>query len=267
VWFKERAIGTTALFVIVIVGIVIAVPTALVLSSLTGTEIQTPANILESHHYVGTLDTTPIDDIESSLVLVASDELGDNTDPQGGAPPEGVHNYPPVDIDKLYMGVSGERLYIKWTINGTIPTERENVDNNTIESLSYNLLIDNDENTFDGWNGAEAHLQLVITYDDDGDIWISPSYRAKFLGWDQGYEGHFEAQGENNTIHSSDGILGDNYFIISYSLDDLLGTVYADQTINLQLWSEANSDLYHHFAFDTYPTAEERYVSVTVQEI
>lgn len=202
-----------------------------------------------SPNIFGSIDSAPIDDIENSLALVFTDSLNDYTNPGGGYPPEGVYSYSPIDQYQTYMGVKNNRLYIKWTLGGNIPTKQESTEGNTIKSVTYNMAIDTDGNANNGWLGSETHLQLNIEYKDDGTIWITPWFRANYLGG--GGEGNFEKTGDG-VLYSSNGGLGKNYFIISYSLADLLGTVNLGQNVNFNFWSEAQSNLWHHFSFDKY---------------
>jgi hypothetical protein len=196
----------------------------------------------------GPLDPTSIDNIENSLILICSDALSDYYPINY---PDHTYSYPPIDIDKIYMGVYNGRLYIKWTLGGAIPDKQETVFNNTIKSVSYNIAVDTNNDIMDGWYGAETHLQFRVGYDDDGDIWVLPWYRTKFIDMSEP-EGKFGKTGDG-ILHSGNGGLGKNYFIISYALSDLLGTVYVGQDIHLQFWSEAESNLLHHFSFDAFP--------------
>lgn len=223
-------------------------PTTSSTPSTSGSSPSTPSSDI-----FGSIDSAPIDDIENSLALVFTDSSNDYINPGEGYPPAGVYSFTPIDQYQTYMGVRNNRLYIKWTLGGNIPSRQESLEGNTIKSVTYNMAIDTDNNTGNGWSGAETHLQLNITYDDDGKMWITPWFRANYLDAG-GNEGNFEATGDG-VLYSSNGGLGKNYFIISYSLDDLLGTVSLGQNVNFNFWSEAESNLWHHFSFDQYQWA------------
>lgn len=217
-------------------------------SNASGGSSSTP-----SSNIFGSIDSNPIDDIENSLALVFTDSANDYTNPGEGFPPGGVYSYAPIDQRQTYMGVRNGRLYIKWNLGGNIPSGQESLEGNTIKSVTYNMAIDTDNNTGSGWLGSETHLQLTITYGDDGKIWVTPWFRANYLDAG-GHEGNFETTG-GGILHSSNGGMGENYFLISYSLSELLGTVNLGQNVNFNFWSEAESNFWPHFSFDQYQWA------------
>lgn len=191
----------------------------------------------------GPFDTTPIDDIEKSLFPICSDTLNDFQAPVYG-------NYSPVDIDKIYMDVYNGRLYIKWVSNGAIPNKQETIGNNTIKSMSYNIVFDTDNNTNVGWCGAEDHLHFGVSYDNSGDIFLGAWGRIKVI--DTAGEGTFQHE-IKGVLHTGNGVIGKNYFIVSYNLTDFYGEIYVGKYVNLQFWAEAESNLHHHYAIDGFP--------------
>lgn len=199
----------------------------------------------------GRYSSAGIDEIENSLQLVLTDSLNDYTNPGGGEPPGGVYPYPPIDTDKIYMGVRDGRLYIRWTLGGMIPTARETLNGNNILSVVYNIGIDNnnDHNAESPCAGREAHLQINIAYHDNGQIWYNPWFSAVCTGGGGGDQAEYAIYG-NGLAHIKNGGIGKNAVIFSYNLSDLSGTVSIGSNLLLDISSEAEGSVYHHYSYD-----------------
>ncbi len=208
----------------------------------------TPSSSCNSAIKGTSTSSTPIDEIENSLALVVTDAEGNYSNPGSEQPPGGVYPFPAIDFQQIYMGTRDGRIYIKFTLFGTIPCQQETSEGNRIMSVTSNLGIDNDGDTGDGdgWLGSEDHLQLNFKYEDNGDIWAAPWYRANYLGG--GGEGDFETTG-NGLLHTGNGGLGENHFIISYAASDLPDSFTPGKNLNFNFWSEAGSNLYSHFSY------------------
>jgi uncharacterized membrane protein YgcG len=201
-----------------------------------------------SSNIFGQYSNTSIEDIVNALQLVYNDTIGDWNNPGGGYPPSGVYHYGPVDLDDLYMGVRDGRLYIKWTLGGTIPSSLQTIDSNKITTIVYNVGIDTDGNENTGMFGAETFLQINIQYHDNGQIWYTPWFQAGYISG-EGDSAVFEKRG-NGLAHTYNSGLGKQTIVYSYALGDLANTVSIGSNLRINVWSEAESNLWHHYSFD-----------------
>ncbi|TSC96922.1 MAG: hypothetical protein CEN88_253 [Candidatus Berkelbacteria bacterium Licking1014_2] len=223
----------------------------------------TPSNIY------GNYSATSVESIISALELVLDDALGDYSEPGGGGPPGGVYDYAPIDQDDWYMGVRDGRLYIKLTLGGTIPTSQQTENDNKILSVVYNIGIDSDSDLNDSCGGAETHLQINIAYHDNGQIWYNPWFNANCLS--SGATEHdsvYEKTG-TGTAHTYNSGIGKNSIVWSYALSDLAGTISVGSTLRLDISSEAEGSVYHHYSYDQNHDFNNRpvWIDWTVKEI
>ena len=202
----------------------------------------------------GQYSDTSIDDILSALALVFDDGIGDFTQPGGGAPPTGIYNYSPIDLDNLSMGVRDGRLYIKWSLDGELPTTRQTIDGNTIESLTYNIKISDDENpdSSNACNGTDVFMQINIAYHSDGQIWYNPWYSAictNTAPYNSDDDWKFQNTG-NGQAHTYSSGIGKKSVAYSFALSDLGSALNVGSNVKIEFYSEAESDTYHHYSFE-----------------
>lgn len=227
-------------------------------SSDSGASSSTPSNIF------GNFSATSIESIVGALNLVFDDATGDYTEPGGGGPPEGVFDYAPIDQDNIYMGVRGGRLYIKWTLGGTLPTSQQTENGNKILSVVYNIGVDSDNDLNDSCGGAETHLQINIAYHDDGQIWYNPWYNANCLSsGETEHDSVYEKTG-NGLAYTYNSGIGKDSITWSYALDDLASTISVGSNLRLDISSEAEGSVYHHYSYDQN---RNEWIDWTVKEI
>ena len=212
----------------------------------------------------GRYSNDSIEDIVNALALIKDDALGDFTEPGGGGPPGGVYHYPPIDLDNLYTGVRGGRLYIKWTLGGTIPSSRQTIDDNIIESVTYNLKFSTevDPNSSNNCGGTTAFMQINIQYHANGQIWYNPWFNAVCnnsgpYGTEDDWS--FATTG-NGLAHTYNSGIGKDSIVYSYSMADLGNFFNAGDTLKIDIYSEAESNNWGHYSFESNPPHWSNYV-------
>ena len=221
-------------------------------SGVTATIPETQPDNEPAPTIFGGFSADSVESIVNSLQLVYDDATGDYVTPPGGADPvHGVYEYSPIDFDKIYMGVSGGRLYIKWELAGTNPTSQPTVSGNQVESNVYNMHISNMENpSGDACDGVNAHIQSSIAYHDDGQIWYGAWYNANCnnTGPYPSQDAWGFANHGDGTVHTYNSGAGKTSVVYSIPLSGLNFNV--GDTIYIHFWSEAESNLWDHFSFD-----------------
>ena len=221
----------------------------------------------------GQYSATSVDDILSALTLVFDDATGDFTEPGGGAPPNGVYHYSPIDLDNLYLGVRDGRLYVKWTVDGELPTTRTAIDGNTIESLTYNIKISADENPdiSNACGGTDVYMQINIAYHSDGQIWYNPWYSAicaNTAPYNTDDDWKFQNTG-NGQAHTYSSGIGKKSVAYSFALADLGSALNVGSSVKISIYSEAESDTFDHYSFEgnTDQSNQQVWHNWTVSEI
>lgn len=179
-----------------------------------------------------------------------------------GQPPF-VYPFPPIDIERILMGVKDNYLYIKVEFAGTIPTEKVYIpaQNGITEQwvqnqgMSVNLNADGDTGTGasgEGILGIDIFFGLVFDYGNHS----------------QAYANYGFPDGDiHNNLGHIDAVIGEggqgfNFAIMRFNLS-LIQSKYFPRgtTVDAGSWSEAESfdadgnKFYHHFAFDPQPSA------------
>ncbi len=185
-----------------------------------------------------------VESIVNSLQMVKDDSTGDFVTPPSGAPPSGVYSYSPIDIDNIYMGIRDNRIYAKVSLAGVIPNSRQTIGSDTIQGLSWNLIFDTDGNVNNGCFGSEKALAFNISYHDDGQIWYN------VYGWSACQGGTYDGVSPNlsGTFHTYSSGIGKNSAVVSFSLSEI--GINIGESLNIQAWGEAESNLWHHYSFD-----------------
>lgn len=192
----------------------------------------------------GSYSSTPIESIISSLSVISNDAIGDFYTPSSGAPPSGVYPYSPIDIDDFYLGTSDGRLFIKFSLDGTVPTSRTTVDSNTIERLTWDIIFDTDNNTNNGCFGSEKAAAFNIAYNASGQIWYNG------YGWSSCSGGTYDGISPNisGLFHIYNDGIGKKSVVVSFALSDL--GINLGDLLRVNFWSEVESNLWPHYSFD-----------------
>lgn len=198
----------------------------------------------------GSFNSTSIESIVNSLELVYNDALGDYITPPGGADPvHGTYDYSPIDVDNLYMGVRGGRLYFKVALGGTIALSRETIGSNTIESITYNIGVDSDGDLTEAC-ATEAVFQINIEYHSDGQIWYNSSFGANCTAGEMGTHTAVYATSGHGLAHTYNSGIGKNTLVFSYNLSDLANMIHVGDRLSVYISTEAKSNLWEHYSFD-----------------
>jgi hypothetical protein len=214
-------------------------------NSNANTNTSLPSNIF------GNYDNVSIEDIVNALPLIYDDSSGDYVTPPGGAPPSGVYQYPPIDADNIYAGVRAGRLYLKWTLGGTIPAAVDTVNGNTIKSDAFNMRISDlvDPDSSNACGGSKAIMQINIAY-HDGQIWYNPWFKSVCNNTGPyGSEDEFSyANNGAGVAHTYNSGIGKTTIVYSFPLSGL--NIAPSDALKIKIWSEAESNLWDHYSFD-----------------
>lgn len=202
----------------------------------------------------GSFSNSSVEGIVNALPLVKDDVLGDYNQPGGGGPPGGVYPYSPIDLDNLYMGVSSGRLYIRWTLGGAIPTGQQTVNGNVIKTVTYNVKVSTEANPSISNNcgGTATFLQINIAFHDNGQIWYNPWFNSICTNsgpYQSDHDWAFARTG-NGLAHTYNSGIGKNTIVWSYALSDLGNNFGVGDTVKLDFYSEAQSNLYEHYSYE-----------------
>lgn len=177
------------------------------------------------------------------------------TDPEGdfwlgGGSPPSVIEFPPSDIIKVYVTNDSQYLYLKFDVDGAIPTFPIIYSGDTVRILAMDLVIDSDQSTSTGnimycaggdlmldlWFGSPPQAGGVLYtfakyafYDPTGDEYVGDWVNGTFIG----------------------GGVGENFVAARFPLSGL--GLESGMRVNVLATVEAESDTYHHFARDTMP--------------
>lgn len=183
-----------------------------------------------------------------------TDEAHDHQVAPGGAPDyENPVDYPPIDVVALSMGTDELFLYIRFDFAGNIPTAIDPVSHNgEIEqqqvlgqSISINFNSDNDLSTGAGGEGIDG-IDIFFAFSLE---YGKPPYVYANYGFPDG--------DIHNHLGQADGELGaggpgSSYVLLRFLLSDVADYLPRDRTLDYGGWSEAESNLYHHFSFDQF---------------
>lgn len=189
------------------------------------------------------------EEIESILVLHVIDESDKEATEVEEAPPEPI-NYPPVNITKVSFGTDQGYLYIKIEVLGELPTEKDD----PVTKITICVLMDTDGNDSSGWHGYNALVGFYITWDPLGkyNIEVYITYNiATTPDEEEAFENADHISGEYK------GGPGKNYVVLRVSME-LLG-LESGQEVVMDIHAEAESEEYHHYAFDALMSSQYNY--------
>ncbi|MCU7943686.1 MAG: hypothetical protein KZQ87_13500 [Candidatus Thiodiazotropha sp. (ex Cardiolucina cf. quadrata)] len=191
-------------------------------------------------------------DINAVYTATISESSNDYEVAPGGAPPytTPVH-YPPVDVIGLSMGIDNGFFYIRFDFAGPIPTTAVpitatgEIEAQTVngQGISVNFNSDGDINTGAGGEGIDG-IDLFFAFSLE---YGEPPYIYTNYGFPDGDIHHH--------LGHSDGEMGEGGPGYDYVVLRFLISVFTDyfpggNTLDYGGWSEAESSLYHHYAFD-----------------
>jgi len=190
-----------------------------------------------------------VEEAEKCLNNTFTDSLNDFYTPPGGAPPDGVYEFGPVDIITVSVGCDDKYLYIKFEVaenfpKGTVVSQ----DNNVVKKITGWCPVDIDLDPSTGCQsdgGAEALLCFMIDLE-------KKETGAYFFAQPTGIE---EPEEDRYAVHKDaivvGGGSGKNWIILAYPLADI--GLQKGMVVDIGFNLEAESDKWHHFSFDTCP--------------
>ena len=164
----------------------------------------------------------------------------------GGSPPQ-VINFPPSDIISINITNDETNLYIKFEMNGDIPTLPLTQDNDVVRILLMDVIMDADNNPSTGhvmnFNGGELAIEA----------WFGSPPQAQGTMYTFIHYAFYDPNGEEGvgTWQESslvDGGVGTSSVTMGFPLADL--QLQKGESIRVILFAEAESDAYHHYARD-----------------
>ena len=177
------------------------------------------------------------------------------TDPKGdfwlgGGSPPSVIEFPPSDIIKVYVTNDNQYLYLKFEVDGAIPTFPIVYNGDNVRILVMDLVIDSDHSTSTGNIMYYAGGDMML------DLWFgSPSQAggvlytfARYAFYDPTGE---ECVGDWENCTFIGGGVGENFVAARFPLSGL--GLESGMSVNVFSSVEVESDAYHHFARDTMP--------------
>jgi len=174
-----------------------------------------------------------------------TDEIGLADDPGSGTPPDGTQYYDEIDVKRVAAAVIDDRIYCYVEFVGTWESHQEDTGygSEKIISQGMDFGIDADQSQNTGFSsGMDLHITFAII---DGSVHV--------------YYGVYENNEQDTHIIDRfdclyhNGGPGYDYVVFSAPLNsiDYLGVNLAKGSqVNLDVWCEAESTTYHHFAFD-----------------
>ncbi|MCG8015270.1 MAG: hypothetical protein JAY97_03555 [Candidatus Thiodiazotropha sp. 'RUGA'] len=194
------------------------------------------------------------ENISSVYSVNYTEEAHDHQVAPGGAPDyENPVDYPPVDLIALSMGTDELFFYIRFDFASDIPTEKDPIPSDGAieaqqvlsQSISINFNSDGDLSTGAGGEGIDGiDIFFAFSYK-----YGTPPYVYANYGFPDG--------DIHNHLGQADGEMGEggpgySFVILRFLLSDVADYLPQDQTLDYGGWSEAESDLYHHFSFDPF---------------
>ena len=191
-------------------------------------------------------------DMSAVYTITVNDTVDDLEIAPGGAPPY-MTDYPPVDVVGVSLGVDGDFLYVRFDFNAALPTgdvtipdsppvEAQIVEN---QSISVNFNSDGDLATGaggEGIDGIDIFFALVLEYGFEYMVYTN-------FGFPDGDIHHHQGHAEGEL---GDGGPGFDYAVLRFRISDFSAYFPRGETLEFGGWSEAESTLYHHFAFDPW---------------
>jgi hypothetical protein len=201
------------------------------------------------------------------------------TDPKGdfwlgpGSPPQLIE-FPPVDLIKIYVTNDNQYLYLKFEMDGTLPILPAVHDDDSVRMINWTVVIDNDQNTVTGEMGGYSGADIAFSFGYDQGYETQMHWYGFYFFYDpygfEGFDSLDPQTGEplidleaERKVPKIGGGTGENYVAWKATLSKL--GLKRGAKINLNVWAEAESDLYHHFARDEAPPQGQWYSNIEIR--
>ncbi|MBT3363171.1 MAG: hypothetical protein HN929_12040 [Chloroflexi bacterium] len=191
--------------------------------------------------------TEPWPDDYALIFTYTIDDSGSDFDQNISGAPAYIDeiNYSPINVTKVWLGMDGDYLYMRLDYASTIPDDplwiaaTGNVQEQTVGVQGTSLALDVDSNPDTGaeFSGIEIFFSVNHEYGSRSEAYAKYDLSALVV------VKHLDGE-------VGDGGMGDNYVIVRYDTSQLGEYFPRGDTVMLEFWSEAESDLYHHFDFE-----------------
>lgn len=177
--------------------------------------------------------------------------------PQDSPPYSAPINYPASDVTRVSYGIQGKYLYMRFDLAGVLPTapvvivRSGEIEPQTVARQGFNFSVDADNNNQTGvWGeglaGIDIQYAVALFYGDHTTAYANfdfPPFGDPHFGDPHYNRGHVEGE-------IGGGGPGSAYILIRFDTSTLGAYLPRGTTVEVGGWSEAESNLYHHFAFD-----------------
>ena len=196
-------------------------------------------------------------DIGSILSSVLADPADDPEVAPGGGPPYVTH-YAPADIRDVSLGMDGKYLYMRLDFSGILPHGNVYVpadgvvEEQTVHGQSFSINLDCDNSDVTGANG-EGVKGLDIYFAINMLYGIETMAYANYDFPPPGDPNYGDVHYHNGHVEGEVGAGGPGYdfLLLRYDVSGVDPFFFPrGTTVEIGAWSEAESDLYHHFSFD-----------------
>jgi len=166
--------------------------------------------------------------------------------------PASVIPYSPVDVRIVRLWKADNCIYVRVDFAGEIPLTPQTLSGETVNQQGFNVSFDSD-NSFNtgaqigGIGGIDIFFAVVIKYDQSPTApYANYNFQTSDIHTNTGHlEGEFRSGGP-----------GHSYIVYRFSLSSLGNLFPSGREVTLGGWSEAESNLHHHFAMDSYATVK-----------
>jgi len=162
-------------------------------------------------------------------------------------------DYPAINVTKVSLGVEGKYLYMRLDYAGDVPSlpyqiaASGNIEAQTVEAQGTNIALEVDNNPDIGAIGVDIFFAVNFDYGERTQVYAN----YDFSGTDDIHENNQHLEGE-----LGEGGMGYDYVIVRYDTSGLGRFFPRGDTVMVRFWSEAESSLYHHFAFEEIDAVE-----------
>lgn len=194
----------------------------------------------------------------SILTASVTDPSNDQVKAPQDAPPYSAPiNYAPADLTRISYGIQGKYLYMRFEFAGVIPSAPVSIapsgeiEPQTVAQQGANFSVDADNNDRSGaWGegiaGIDIQYAVKLVYGSYTTAYANfdyPPWGDPHFGDVHYNRGHVDAE-------IGAGGSGSSYILIRFDTTTLGTYLPRGTTVEVSGWSEAESNLYHHFAFD-----------------
>lgn len=182
------------------------------------------------------------EDLELIWLYNITDPLGDFENVSEIEGPQTIIPYPPCDILSVKWGIHGEFFYLQVEYADIIPNQNVSIQSNLVHGQSMSVAFDTDNNSSSGtlW-GVEVFFAVGYIYEESS---VKVYAGFDFLNEDI----HSMQRSEPGELGF--GGIGYDYVIVRYNLTILGDAFPGGYFTPWWSWSEAESDIFHHFALD-----------------